>query len=398
MSGLLARELSAVGALVRPGKGEGPVELAALARETVSAEVARRALLLDVGRLPPARRKPSHLRMLREAFDPLRRSARIRVFDLPNGDVVAVAPPPAPLLEDTRARLAALLDEEEARAAIADLQLPDEAAALLETVERALGLQAGAGRGAEAAKPGLPGPDADAVAAAEQRIAETDIEGLLRREWVCRITAEGSAPEPLWEERRVKLDAVAESLMPGRDLSAAPWLRRRLRRMLDRRLIAAVMRAEEMRGLRALALPLGLEAVTSADFLRLDARLPLALRGALTVVIEAEDLLSDPEAGALARRWLALRGHRLGLDLAAPGALALFPPGRTGHGVLRLAWGEAMPALGTSGAARLKAALEAGPEQVVLAGVDRPAAIAWGWEMGISLFQGRLVEQRRPVV
>ena len=336
--------------------------------------------------------------MLREAFDPLRRNARVRVFDLPNGDVVAVAPPPAPLLEDTRARLMALLDEEEAAAAIADLRLPDQAAALLEAVERALGLQAGARRGAEAAKPGLPGPDADAVAAAEQRIAETDIEGLLRREWVCRITAEGSAPEPLWEERRVKLDAVAESLVPGRDLSATPWLRRRLRRVLDRRLLAAVTRAEEMRGLRALALPLGLEAVTSPEFLRLDARLPLALRGALTVVIEAEDLLSDPEAGALARRWLALRGHRLGLDLAAPGALALFPPGRTGHGVLRLAWGEAMPALGTSGAARLKAALEAGPEQVVLAGVDRPAAIAWGWEMGITLFQGRLVEQRRPVV
>lgn len=397
MNGLLTRELSAVGALARPAKGEGPVELAALARETVSAEVARRALMLSVEKLPAARRKPTQLRMLRDAFDHLRRNARVRVFDLPNGDLVAVAPPPAPLLDDTRTRLTTLLDAQEARAAIADLRLPDQAAALLEAVERALRL-GDAPRRAEPARPAAPGPDADAVAAAEQRIAATDIESLLRREWVCRVTAEGGAPEPLWEERRVRLDAVAESLLPGRDLDATPWLRRRLRRVLDRRLIAAVSRAEEMRGLRALALPLGLEAVTGPDFLRLDGLLPMALRGALTVLLDAEDLLAEPDAGALARRWLALRGHRLGLELAAPSAVALFPPARTGHQLLRLVWTEAMPGLGSPAAARLKAALEAGPAQVVLAGVDRPAAIAWGWEMGISLFQGRLIEQRRPVL
>ena len=43
----------------------------------------------------------------------------------------------------------------------------------------------------------------------------------------------------------------------------------------------------------------------------------------------------------------------------------------------------------------LRAALPTRPEAVVLAGVDRPAAIAWGWEMGITLFQGRLIESRR---
>jgi hypothetical protein len=31
----------------------------------------------------------------------------------------------------------------------------------------------------------------------------------------------------------------------------------------------------------------------------------------------------------------------------------------------------------------------------VLAGADRPAAIGWGWEAGIRLFQGPLVERYR---
>ena len=69
--GLMRSELSVVGALARPALGGGPVELAALARETVAAEVARRALMLDPGKLKPARRRPAQLRLLRDAFDPL---------------------------------------------------------------------------------------------------------------------------------------------------------------------------------------------------------------------------------------------------------------------------------------------------------------------------------------
>jgi hypothetical protein len=39
--------------------------------------------------------------------------------------------------------------------------------------------------------------------------------------------------------------------------------------------------------------------------------------------------------------------------------------------------------------------LMAAADRVVLTNVDRPAAIAWGWEAGIRLFQGPLIERRR---
>ena len=150
--------------------------------------------------------------------------------------------------------------------------------------------------------------------------------------------------------------------------------------------------------MRALTLPLALDSVTGPEFLRLDALLPVALRGALTIVIEGAELLADHDAATLARRWLKLRGHGLGIELASAEAASLFPPARAGHRMLRLEWTEALPGLGSEAAERIRAALASGPEQVVLAGVDRPAAIAWGWEMGIALFQGRLVEQRRPAI
>ena len=86
------------------------------------------------------------------------------------------------------------------------------------------------------------------------------------------------------------------------------------------------------------------------------------------------------------------------LDVAGPAALLAVPPARAGTPLLRLHWSESLPALGTPAAEALRAALPADADSIVLAGVDRPAAIAWGWEMGISLFQGRLIEARRPGV
>ncbi len=394
--GMMARELSVVGALARPALGDGPVELAALARETVAAGVARRALMLQSSRLPPARQRPAQLRLLRDAFDPVRRSARVRLFEFPNGDLVAVAPLPAPQLDEVRARLASMLDAAEIAEAIAELRLPDEAASLLATVERALGMMPtpAVRRGPKPAQ--RPALDGDALADAERRLARADIEAYLRREWVCRIVAEGGVPEPIWEERRVATEAVGDAVLDDRDAEAAPWLRRRLRRAIDRRLLADVMRAEEMRNLRALALPLTLESVIGPDFLRFDSMLPVALRGQVTLSFEAADVLGNPETASLVRDFCRLRSYRFGLEAGGVGAVDVLPAARARHDVLRLTWSPALPDLGSAAAEKLRAALGAGPEQVVMAGVDRPAAIAWGWEMGIFLFQGRLVEQRRP--
>jgi hypothetical protein len=166
--------------------------------------------------------------------------------------------------------------------------------------------------------------------------------------------------------------------------------------MVDRRLLAGLSHAEELRGLAPLSLTLGSDAVTAPEFLRLDAMWPAALRGALTVAIAAAEAAADPAGFAFAREVLLARGHRPMLDVAGPAALLALPPARAGTKLLRLRWSEALPALGTPAAETLRAVLPVEPESVVLAGVDRPAAIAWGWEMGVTLFQGRLIEARRP--
>jgi hypothetical protein len=387
-------EVPVLGALGPPAGAAGAVALAGLVREAVAAGVERRVLLFRPACLSAARRRAPQAALLRDAWDGLRRSSRTRVFDLPRGALVALEAPPGHLLAEAESAIAGMLDPAEAAQALAMLRLPEQAAAVLAAVEEALGL--GAAVRAAPAPARHAAPDGEAIAAAERALASADLTSFLRRRRVCRLVPGGGAPEPLWEDLRVSLTDLRDALLPGRDLGLAPALRRRLVRTLDRRLLAGLVRAEEMRDRGPLSLTLGVEAVTSPEFLRLDALWPAALRGALRVAVTAEEAAADPAGFAFVRDLLAARGHRLMLEAAGPAAACAVPAARAGVALLRLRWSAALPPLGSPAAEALAAVLPTAPESVVLSGVDRPAAIAWGWEMGITLFQGRLVESRRP--
>ena len=71
-------------------------------------------------------------------------------------------------------------------------------------------------------------------------------------------------------------------------------------------------------------------------------------------------------------------------------SLALLPVGGLPVDLLKLRWSPALTLLGP----RLTEALPSHPDGVVLTAVDRAAAIGWGWELGITLFQGSLVGVR----
>ena len=78
--------------------------LAALVRDCEAAGIRRRCLMLRLSLLPSDLRKPHHLRLARDALDPLLSADRAQRFILPNHDIAMVWRGTADLLLDASRR------------------------------------------------------------------------------------------------------------------------------------------------------------------------------------------------------------------------------------------------------------------------------------------------------
>ncbi|MBI0536073.1 hypothetical protein D9599_10860 [Roseomonas sp. KE2513] len=363
------------------GPDGGAADLAAMTRICLASGAVRDVLWLRLSRLPKGLDRPHHRRLLREALALPQHARRARVFHLPNGDMaVATAPP-----DTLRAAVLRVLDGAVDEAAIAQvvrgLRLPEQSSALLAALEESLGLAVAAAP----ASPELPPLLAEELAAVLPALARADPAPYLRRQPLCRlgpegetgIAAESIAPMP---------DALRDRLLPGRGLADVPALAAQLRLLLETRMLVGIARPEWLAAPRPLHLSLSVAALTSEAFLVLDGRLPRAVRPMLTLAVPAAEILADPSGFALGRDLAVSRGYPLALEAPSGESLALLNPARLGASVVRLAWDEALPASPPS-----PAALDG--MSVVLTGADRAAAIAWGWENGITLFQGRATDR-----
>lgn len=370
-----------------------------LLREVVAAAASRDVLHLRLDGLGGARaRQPDRRRLVDEALDLLRGAGRVRLFALPNADLVAVAPPGAEKLLEAETALRALLPAGAGvRPAISRLRLPDEAAALFAAVEAALAPPAPAAPPPPESGPGC-GPAgrfaAEDLAAMERSLAGADVSSFLRQRPVCRLCPRTAAAGIAWWEWRVALPELCAALAPaGSDPAAdgaSPWLLRRLRRAVDRRLLASLARPERAAALGAAALSLSPASCATPEFARFAEALGPAGRAAVVVGFAPGDILADPAGFAAARDLCRARGFRTALADAEPALLAVLPPDRLELDLLHLRWSPGLPeALAASGSPG------PGGDGVVLTGTDAAAAIGWGWERGIALFEGRLLRPKR---
>ncbi|MCA3361524.1 MAG: hypothetical protein INF74_06205 [Roseomonas sp.] len=378
-----------------PVEALGAVALSNAIRDAVAMGEERLVLMLRFSALPRARRFGTRAELLREAWEPLNSTARVRSFKLPGGDLVAIGLPNASeALEQERQILFSMLEPEEAEQAVHMLRLPQQAAAVMAAVEDSLGMVA-AMRAMALEEPENRTVDTAALAAAERGLNAADLSIFFRQQKVCWLEPGGQNSKLFWEDRRAELSEVCDRLLPGYDISLTPAFAQRLLKSIDRRQLSDIARPEEMLDMRTLALPLRMESLFSTEFLRLDSFMPQSQRHKLIIGLDAEDVLAAPDVFLLARNFAKARGYRLMLEAGSPFAASVVSSLRGSFDFLRLQWSEDFPAPDSPSTAMLRNKLPNAAEHIVLAGADRAAAIAWGWEAGIRMFQGRLIESQR---
>jgi hypothetical protein len=359
--------------------------LATLVSNCAAAGIARQVLLLRIDRLPPSLTRAHHLRLAEGSLAPLLRAPRAELFHLPGPRLAVVwrGDAETALLSTVQA-LDRLLDDAPISApGLADLaslfDLPADGAALMAALSDTVPNEA------ELATPPSPPLDPASLTLLEASLAHADVARFARRRAVWRL--EPRSASLAWEERTLSVAELADGLVPGHDLQREAWLFRRLTRTLDRRLLALLASPGELAGAGPFALELNLASVLGAEFQRFDAALPPGLRGHVVLALDPADLVADAASFSFARGLAQARDYRLMLRDATPELLQVLPAAGLGLDYLAVPWSESLR--GDAGTL-----LQSCPEShIVLAGCDTTAALAWGEDIGVSLFMGRAADR-----
>lgn len=286
--------------------------------------VPRSVLLLSARRMPPHLNRPHHLRLAQEALEPLTFADRAHSFDLPDGSrALTWRGDAGALLDRALGSLGHLLDGEAGSEDLTQLArtyaLPRETdelrTALQEVATTGIPIQAAFAAPLSGKREKL---DPITLHGLEQALTQVDVSRFARRRRLWREALHRQL-EPAWEKRFLAVHELVDSLMPGHDATADPWLYRRLTRTLDRRLLSLLTAPDELRDCGPFSLELNVGTILAPEFLRFDAALPHRLRGHLVIDLLPADILADPAGYLFARGFLRARRYRVMIrEVTAP--------------------------------------------------------------------------------
>lgn len=218
-------------------------------------------------------------------------------------------------------------------------------------------------------------------------IARADLSSVMRRQTVWSLPP-GALPQPIFEEVFVSIEELGQALAPEYQLGTDRWLFQYLTQVLDRRVLALLLRDYPAAG-RALSLNVNIATLLSPEFSNFEERLPVRARGNLILEVQLADIWSDFGAFLFVEHMVRQHGHRLLLDGVRHRALPFLDARRLGVDYVKLVWDDALLELDNAATLEFRQALERlMPVRVILMRCERPEAVRFGQAAGISLFQG----------
>ena len=230
------------------------------------------------------------------------------------------------------------------------------------------------------------------LARVETALARADLSNLVRRQFICGITDKG-APEPLFSELFMSIKDLRETLVPGVNLTSNRWLFQHLTQILDHRMLAMLGKTDNITISGDISFNLNVSTLLSPEFLTFDDNLTAARRGAMVVELQKLDIFADLGAYLFAREFVQERGYRICIDGLTYETMPLIDRERLGADLVKLVWHSDMVDRGEDMHQRIRSLVKrSGKSRVVLCRCDDREAVDFGRAVGITLFQGRQVE------
>jgi hypothetical protein len=142
-----------------------------------------------------------------------------------------------------------------------------------------------------------------------------------------------------------------------------------------------------------ISINLNVQTLLAPEFLVFDDNIKASMRGTMVLELQKVDIFADLGAFLFARDFAHDRGYRICIDGVNMESLPFVDRVRLGIDLVKIVWDSAMME-GTlpNGEAIENYVDRCGPSRSILCRCDAQDAIDFGQSMGITLFQGRHVE------
>jgi hypothetical protein len=235
----------------------------------------------------------------------------------------------------------------------------------------------------------------DLLGRVEDALSQADLSNLLRRQAVCAIVGK-AAPQRVSTELFVSIADLRQTLIPDCNFNSSPWLFQHLTETLDRRVLSLLSKNDDRTLTSDFSLNLNVATLLSPEFLKFDDNVRSASRGSIVIELQKTDIFYDLSAFCFARDFLHERGYRICIDGLTHQALRHVDRARLGADLVKLVWSPDMQQLAEGSERDNLADLieDRGRSRIILCRCDGQEAIDIGQSLKITLFQGRIVENK----
>ena len=384
----------------------------------------RRAVHLRLSKLRPYNRRAHHMRIATTTFDELVRDFDGALFRLFNNDLIVICNGASvadidhgvlhlrylfsddPLLkrdEEGTARFCTWFDLEDDYDELLDLarrmasarEQREQRKQAQNEKEQSRPIETQQEKENETEEVAAPTPlDPAKLAIIEEAIAQADLSTLIRRQPICAV-ARGRKPEPVFYEIYTSIELLRQTMMPEIDLQANHWLFQDLTKHLDRRMIAYLAQNDGATLFHAFSINLNVSTLLAPEFLDFDEALNSGTRANIVIELQLFDVFADLGNFLFARNFLRERGYKFCLDNMTHMSLPLIDRDDLGFDLVKLVWSADLydQLSGARGQGVREAALKIGSERLILSHCDTEQALEVGDSLGITLYQGRLLDE-----
>ena len=374
----------------------------------------RHAVHIHLSRLKPQNRREQHIRVAVNSFEEVVSQYEGQVFVLSNSDLVFICKDARIKdIDEAVMRLRYLFGEDPLT------QGPDEEVmarfctwhnietgyqSFVDTAERLYAEEQTRERrlAAAAVKAGIKSEKTDdrrpltpeQLGKLEDYLQRTDMSSVLRRQQICVVVGD-NPPQAIVKELYISIADLAESMLPNVNLASNRWLFQHLTQTLDLRMLRLLSRADDSDLFSSFSINLNISTLMTQEFIAFDSSLRTGSRGTILIELQPTEVFADYNAFTFARDFVHEKGYRLCLDAVGVNFFDQIDREKMGFDLIKMVWSPELAGEGNE-ERRMEIAKhvkKTGKARIVLTRCDSPAAIRIGQSMGITMYQGRYIDQ-----